>query len=64
MSFLDSLNFNLGLLKANICTRVKNLSVIFDSQLKFDKQINLLESGFYAFKLYHLCNRKSAMMSW
>lgn len=38
--FLESFNSNLGPLRSNICSQVKILGVIFDSELKFDKQIN------------------------
>jgi len=36
---VDVLTADLGPLKANICTHVKNPSVVVDSELKFDKQI-------------------------
>ncbi len=38
----NALSSSLGPLQANIRTHVKNLGVVFDSELKFDKQITLL----------------------
>lgn len=37
---LDGLTSNLGPLQGNICTHVKNSGVVFDSNLKFNKEIS------------------------
>ncbi len=42
---VNALSSSLGPLQANIHTHVKNLGVVFDSELKFDKQINSVVSA-------------------
>ncbi len=44
---VNALSSNLWPLQANIRTHVKNLGVVFDSELKFDKQINCCECYFF-----------------
>ncbi len=42
---VNALSSSLGPLQANIRTHVKNLGVVFDSELKLDKQINSVVSA-------------------
>ncbi len=51
---------SLGPLQANIRTHVKNLDVVFDSELKFDKQINSVVSASF-FQLRGLRKLKSLL---
>ncbi len=46
---VNALSSSLGPLQANIRTHVKNLGVVFDSELKFDKQIknSVLSASFF-----------------
>ncbi len=46
-------------LQANIHTHVKNLVVVFDSELKFDKQINYVVRASFFFQLRGLQKLKS-----
>lgn len=45
LKLAKQLPLDLGPLTSNVNTQVKNLDVIFDSELKFDKQINTVEKG-------------------
>ncbi len=57
---VNALSSSLGPLQANISTHVKNLAVVFDSELKFDKQINSVVSASF-FQLRGLCKLKSLL---
>ncbi len=57
---VNALSSSLGPLQANIRTHIKNLGVVFDSELKFDKQINYVESAIF-FKLRGLRKLKSLL---
>ncbi len=57
---VNTLSSSLGPLQANIRTHVKNLGVIFDSELKFDKQIHSVVSASF-FQLGGLRKLKSLL---